>query len=180
MKLDSKLLASLTSIDEEATNRFPEEYVDSGLGAIGLILLESPENYGYDETPKNSIAFAHTGMGGVHYSLIIEDGAATDESPVVMTVPGEEIPNCIVGENLMDFLRLGCLQGYELIQNIRTRPEEQLPKYSSINEQYDERCNGILNYLTESLKLTPWKDALSHFNELQSSHMHVLDVPKAI
>ena len=180
MKLDSKLLVRLRAIDEEAAERFPEEYVDAGLGAVGLILLETPENYGYDETPKNSIAFAHTGMGGVHYSFLSENGTATDTSPIVMTVPGEEIPNCIVGENLMDFLRLGCLYGYDLIQGIRICPEEQIPKYSSINEKNDERCNGILDYLTRSLEIAPWDDGLSHFNTLQASYAPKLDVPDAI
>jgi len=83
------------------------------LGCIGLHLQRPLSNAGYNFTPTNSSTFAGTGGDGVHFGLLHINGEVSDDSPVVMTVPMMfEEANVVLGENLLEFLRLGCQVGY--------------------------------------------------------------------
>lgn len=86
---------------------------------VGLILIRPLEKWGYDSTPVNSQSFAHTGGDGVHFGLIDLGVGISEDSPVVMTVPMAANPkNVILGENLFDFLCLGCESGYFMLEQL--------------------------------------------------------------
>ena len=64
-----------------------DHYVDPGLGVIGLLLLEPPENFGYHQTPFNSLTFAHLGVDGIHIGSVTNHNCLDHEAPVVLTIP---------------------------------------------------------------------------------------------
>ena len=59
-------LSDLRRIHHLTVQRFPHEYLDEGLGVIGLFLHDPPKNAGYRSTPANSITFASIGVDGSH------------------------------------------------------------------------------------------------------------------
>ena len=59
---------------------------DEVLGAECAIHLPTTD-FGYENTPQNSITLACMGVGGVHYALLAVDGGTSDEPPVVQVSP---------------------------------------------------------------------------------------------
>ena len=100
--------------------------------------------------------------------LDIGEGYA-DASPVVMTVPMCDTPNTIVGANLLEFLALGCRQGYfSLEQLIYQRDAEIAALDSGLFEQdEDDDEIGLLTAITNQFDLMPWSD---HEARLRSLH----------
>lgn len=172
-------LADLRRLHDLTAQRFPHEYLDVGLGAIGLFLHEPPQNAGYRSTPANSTTFASIGVDGIHFGLI-SDGVIIDPmSPVVITIPmAFDSPNYIVGETLYDFMCLGCQHGYSNLGNLHLDLESTLEYYQNPPEDfYDERCPDILQTITNALSLASWPDVRKHFVDLQSRFMPLLKLP---
>jgi hypothetical protein len=169
-------LADLRCVHELAVQRFPHEYLDEGLGAIGLFLHNPPKNAGYRSTPGNSITFASTGIDGVHFGSITNGNRFDPWSPVVMTTPMSlEKPNHIVGETLFDFLCLGCRHGYFCLGNLHMHFDDTIQKYQDPPEGFgDERCEKILQTMTRELSLEPWPDVRQHLLDLQLRIMPLL------
>ena len=96
-------------------------YFDPGLGILGLLLLDPPENFGYLQTPRNSIAFSHFGVDGIHLSCLTEQDSLDADAPVVLTIPNAVLidmpPNYIVEKDLYEFLCLGYTHGYAVDAN---------------------------------------------------------------
>ena len=145
----------------------------------GLTLLDI-EPYGgtilYDPrmTPVNTMTFACTGGDDVHFGMLASHGLYGDSSPIVMTVPmADENPqeaNFIVGENLHDFLRVGCAHGYGRLEclayswqhelfDLLAGPEDDDPSYAKYRS---------------ALSLTPWNEVQSRQSELDARFKHSL------
>jgi hypothetical protein len=86
------------------------------------LILQIPQRSAYWCTPLNALTFARTGGDGTHYSLVTAPGTDLAHRPVVMTVPMSDDPNVIVGEDLRDFLALGCRFGYLGLECRRHQP----------------------------------------------------------
>jgi hypothetical protein len=163
----------LRGVHELAARQFPHEYLDEGLGAIGLFLHDPAKNAGYPQTPSNSITFASIGGDGIHFGLITEAGGIEPMSPVVMTIPmAFENPNYIVGSSLYDFLCLGCQHGFSNLGNLHLSFDETIQYYQNRpGDFYDERSPGILKTMSEALSLKPWSQVREHFVDLQNRFM---------
>lgn len=147
---------------------------------IGLWLLRTDDQDRYSSTPVNSFTFARTGGDGVHYGLLLMDGEVTDESPVVMTVPCmPEEGNLIVGENLWDFLRLGCRHGYFDIEQLLYQSEVTvriLEDRAPVGEIRPEE-RALLDLLTTTFSLTPWEGVGERLEELNRRFMSSVQLP---
>jgi hypothetical protein len=154
----------------EAEARRTGSTFSHALDPIGLILFRPPRREGYESTPINSLAFATTGGDGVHYSLLTVEGEASDQSPVVMTVPmnfGKE--NMIVGSDIREFLSLGCQVGYFALEQLTyvssgmlywlDHPEEWFEELSHdpALRSGTELQRNILQLLRRDLDLEPWE-----------------------
>ena len=159
--------------------RFPHEYLDEGLGAIGLFLHDPPKNAGYRSTPANSITFASTGFDGIHFGSLTDGDLIDPMSPVVITIPmAFEAPNYIVGQTLYDFLCLGCRHGYSNLGNLHLNFEATIEHYQSPPDDfYDERSRDILQTMTDELSLPSWPDVPGRFLDLQSRIIPMLRMP---
>lgn len=169
-------LDDLRRVHELTVQRFPHEYLDEGLGAIGLFLYNPPKNAGYRSTPTNSITFASIGVDGIHFGALTDGNEFDPLSPVVLTVPmAFDAPNMIVGRTLYDFLCLGCRHGYSNLGNLHLKFEATIEHYCNPPDSFfDERSPNILQTLTDELKLRPWSDVRRHFDELQPQFMPLL------
>lgn len=143
----------LQRVHQLAATQFPHEYLDVGLGAIGLFLHHPPKNAGYRQTPLNSITFASIGVDGIHFGSITDGDNMAPACPIVITIPmAFDRPNYIVGESLYDFLCLGCRHGYSNLGNLHVNFETTLDHYMNpADEFYDERAPGILRLFTDQL-----------------------------
>ncbi len=114
----SDIFAELLAVNEELDGRFdsPYEWMRSSLMVVGLGLCEPEKPGEYFCSPKNTRQFALTGGDGIHYSFLLLPDAPLKEGPVVATYPANpDTQNVIVGENLYEFLCLGCRCGYEML-----------------------------------------------------------------
>jgi hypothetical protein len=139
---------------------------------VGLF-LERPNGDdragGYSSSPANATTFASTGGDGVHFGVLHTKLEVAAPSPVVMTVPMQfDDPNHIVGASLPEFLALGCVVGYHVLEQLAydggrrdllSRLQSQRT-YSSPEEEV------VLSALTEEFQLRPWPDVESRLREL--------------
>jgi hypothetical protein len=135
---------------------------------IGLLFVRPLEQYGYDATPTNSLAFAATGGDGVHFSFMLQDDRPAAEWPVVMTVPCG-FGSIILGANLDDFLGLGMFRGYFCLEQLIYQPEKYVEAYSA-REPWPEDEEGVRwlrQRFAERLDLRPWDDVRGRLNRLQ-------------
>lgn len=146
---------------------------------VGLILRAPPQNGGYWCTPTNALSFATTGGDGVHYSLLVVDGAVTDFSPVVMTVPMCDTPNVVVGANLKEFLALGCRFGYFSLEQLIYHPERTIETLSV--QRFDPETGGVeralLKKISAHFNVTPWTEPRRRLKELASQYGHLIVLP---
>lgn len=172
-------LSDLRRVHELAAERFPHEYLDVGLGAVGLFLNDPPKNAGYNCTPANSLTIASLGVDGIHIGCVTESQEFDSLAPIVITIPmAFESPNFIVGETLYDFLCLGCRNGYSYLANLQTHFDDTMAYYQEFDEDvFDDRVPEMLDTLSAELSLEPWADVRRHFHELQSQFMSVLRMP---
>jgi hypothetical protein len=170
----------LKRVHQMAAEQFPHEYLDVGLGAIGLFLHDPPKNAGYSQTPTNSVPFASIGVDGIHFGSITEGNVVNSESPIALTIPmAFDNPNFIVGESLHDFLRLGCLHGYFNLGNLHLNLDATLDFYANPPDAFfDDRAPAILHLLSKELTLRPWPNLHSHFHDLQSRFASSLKIAK--
>ncbi|MEL7312894.1 MAG: hypothetical protein AAFN07_15365 [Pseudomonadota bacterium] len=74
----------------------------------GDYLVDPPEDdYGYFNTPANSLTFLAMGVDGVHTAMLKLDGAVRRESPVIYVSPTDGAWT-ILAPTFIDFLSDGC------------------------------------------------------------------------
>jgi hypothetical protein len=158
----------LWRVHDLITERFPHDYLDDGLGAIGLFLHRTPANAGYPSTPKNSVTFASLGVDGIHIGSLTPGTEVDPTAPVVLTTPMEfDAPNRIVGRTLHDFLCLGCRRGYTYLANLAIHPDATADYFSQPpTEFFDDRAPAILDLVRAEWSLSPWSDVRRHLDEL--------------
>ncbi len=157
-------------------------------GFIGLELIDPPAHYaniGTDlyeptATPTNTVAFAHTGGDDVHFSLVELDGKLGDLSPVVMTVPmaGDDplSLNVVLGASLHEFLCLGCVHGYALIEELPYDRVDTMARLASPeNLECDAEDLALLGSFRQQFELTPWKEIDSRLQALDKQFRGVLE-----
>ena len=181
-------LEKLWSIAEaEASRR--ESNISFVFEPIGLILRRPLKKELYESSPKHARTFAVTGGNGVHFSLLQVNGEITDLSPVVMTVPmnfGNE--NLIVGQDLEDFLSLGCQVGYSFLELLTygdsrneaiywlTDPDDWFESHKGElggGEKIGE-MKILLGLIRSEIGLSPWEDVekrLKSLNETYGLHL---------
>ena len=172
-------LKQLWAVAEQEAARINDkpEYV---FGDIGLFLERDLQNHEYDLTPLNSVAFATTGGDGVHYNFLCLDDEVTEDAPIVMTVPcaWDDKANVIVGENLYEFLCLGCQIGYFSLEQLVYQPEETLPALQN-PQPVSERDEHLLALLRNELSLRPWQNVEKRLEELNSKYLPLLKMRPA-
>lgn len=137
---------------------------------VGLGLFDTPgdpEEDGYDWcTPLNCRPFARTGSGGTHFSFVGIDNEVSESSPVVATLPSDLGCSVVVGENLFEFLCLGCLRGFYGIEQINSDLKayfncldfEQTEKDARYGFETNPVKEAILEHLRKQLGLLPWRN----------------------
>ncbi|HEY7310063.1 MAG TPA: hypothetical protein VH643_11945 [Gemmataceae bacterium] len=190
VRVSHHLLDQLRELHAEMEARFPDRLGMAGLAGVGLILDYELDQSRYDHcTPHNCRTFAHTGCDGDHFSLLVQAGSITEDSPVILTAPSCFQVNVIVGETLFDFLCLGVRRGYFDLRELTHRPEEALPKYlapgqemqSLQQEEGDDPAfeafqRQVLGYLSAALGLHPWTN-MEKFHRLQERYRSCLKLP---
>ena len=116
VSVDVPLLDELRTVDEELRNRFVDFHSrPASLHCLGLGLDKNLDDHRYDHcTPLNCRTFAGTGGDGHHFSFLVINGAITESSPIVSTAPDSYgNPSAVIADSLHQFLRLGCVSGYD-------------------------------------------------------------------
>ncbi|MBD2090063.1 hypothetical protein H6F67_09380 [Microcoleus sp. FACHB-1515] len=145
--------------------------------SIGLRLEIPTKPKGYYCTPLNVKTFAGTGCDGVHFSFLEMDDRPLSNSPVIMTVPtnfhGQQ--NVIIGENLYDFLCLGCRAGYSVLEEFSWSNGQLEPIRSNQYADYlDQQQINLIEILNQELSLEPWsslEDKIISLNSTYLSHL---------
>jgi hypothetical protein len=187
IRVDHPLLDELRALNHEIYQTMTTEYGPASLGDVGLRLDSELDASRYDSwTPINCRTFASTGGGGTHFSLLVQGGAITSDSPVVMTIPSAGDGSQIVGENLFDFLCLGCRRGYYSMEMLSASYPDQLvnvyanphwmPKEGTGPGDLNGYYPKILGFLQRRLGLSPWP-APDRFFELQEKYLGKLVLP---
>ena len=164
-------LKQLWAVAEQEAQRINNkpEYV---FGDVGLFLERELKHYEYDLTPLNSVAFASTGGDGVHYNFLYLNDEVSEPAPIVMTVPcsWDDRANVIVGENLYEFLCLGCQFGYFSLEQLVYQPEETLT-FLQYPQPVSELEQPLLALLTTELSLKPWQNVEARLKELNDKYL---------
>lgn len=186
--INHPIWVELKRLNEQAAVRYPHPYLDRGFGALGLILSDI-DSMRYDFcTPANCYSFAGTGGNGVHFSFLALRSEIDDQSPVVVTNPAAGGENAVVGENLLDFLCLGCNRRFFALEHLaynfdltvraytdpRWQPTEKL--HDSVGFTVDEHSRQLLQFLTSSFGLSPWNSS-DRFQELADKYHALLEPP---
>ena len=76
----------------------------------GDSLVDPPaDDYGYFNTPLNSLTFLAMGVDGVHTAMLKLDGAVREDSPVLQVAPMDgDREWTILAASFLDFLADGC------------------------------------------------------------------------
>ncbi len=169
-----KQLDKLWSItgDERLSGSNDSLYFDS----IGLNLIDDIKRWEYWCTPMNTACFASTFGDGVHFSFICESGQVFDNSPVVMTIPTAQTTNIIVGENLIDFLSLGCRASYFTLEQIEYQPQSHislLDSHTYPSDMNKEEIN-MLQAIESEFDLKPWSNNEERLEELKQKYIGLL------
>ena len=143
---------------------------------VGLILLTELKCHDYWCTPTNTVAFAHTGGDGVHYSFLCNSEMPSDNQPIVMTLPCADNCNIIVAENFIEFLSLGCRSGYFSIEQIEYRPKHHLAQLDSecYLPESNENKIRLLKSIESEFSLKPWPYHEKRLSELQLRYFNSL------
>ena len=174
LSADCTLLKRLYEFDHDAqTNKLG--YI-SGLSLLDVEPYCGTILYNPTTTPTNSVAFATSGGDDVHFGLISVRGKFGDLSPIVMTVPmagdTSEETNFVVGESLHDFLCLGCVHGFDDLEDLAYSSRTALfRKYSQPPTQSD---NGIYARFRAEFVLTPWQDIELKLRDLDDKYRPIL------
>lgn len=152
----------------------------STFGEIGLFLHRDFDYPTYRSTPANSATFASTGGDGVHYGLLFGREMKEADPPVVMTVPMNfDLPNVIVGENLSEFLALGCRTGYFSLEQLVYESAGTILDLQSGDYYSDMPKEEIemLSLIATEFDLSPWKAPADRLEELRSKYHSKLEMP---
>jgi hypothetical protein len=188
-RVDHPLLERLQKLDREVARQFPDATFP-GLWTIGLRLDRKLDKSRWSHyTPTNCRTFASTGLDGVHFSFLVQDGMVRATSPIVLTVPGAAA-NLVVGQDLFDFLCLGARRGYVALQELAysnseaaleafTNPAWQPTEswHESVGFVPDEAGRQVLALLTSEFGLHSWPSA-DRFAVLQEQWAGSLEVPE--
>lgn len=121
----------------------------------------------YDATPINSEFFATTGGDGTHFVLLDAPG-----NPVVMVVPmAFERAHIVVGDNLFEFLCLGCRCGYFGIEQLaydRTGTIEWIK--GAVESPQNPAAARLLEAFRQRFGLEPISDPDERLKELRREH----------
>jgi len=183
--VDHPLLERLRDLDKEARQRFPSRF-DRGLAGVGLILYQQLVVSTCEWCPPlNCRTFAETGGDGIHFSLLVQDGAITENSPIVMTIPPDGGQSLIVGETLYDFLCFGAHNGFFALPiwpdaTLRPYPSpasnpDEVP-HSSARSDSEERERQVLAFLIAQMDLQPWT-SMRKLTQLQEKYGPLLRLP---
>jgi hypothetical protein len=176
------LLDELRAIDQEMRGQFVDMHGrPAGMDWIGLGLDEKLDDHRYPHlTPLNCRTFA--GRDGDHFSFLVLDGAITESSPIVATAPGF-FRSAVIAESLHQFLRLGCLSGYDELGHILLDSDEDLEKHFQAATyaladtfSFMAFARDMLGYLHERLHLEPWTDWRA-IREIQQKYQPLLRLP---
>ena len=141
---------------------------------VGLILHGQLANNRLWDAPSNSVTFASTGGDSVHYDLLDVGDGITDDSPVVMTVPFSDTLHTVVGENLLEFLRLGCCAGYFTLEELAYEPSSHLAVLDS--HQRDPEASelqiNLLRSIREHFSIEPWPSHATRLADLADRYLH--------
>lgn len=135
------------------------------LDPIGL--LYDGDYTRYDATPTNCEFFATTGGDGTHFVLL-----DAPSHPVVMVVPmAFERAHVVVGDNLREFLCLGCGCGYFGLEQLAydwIGTIEWIKNTDSATQ--GSAKSKLLHALRKHFGLEPIPDPLKRLNELRREH----------
>ncbi|CAN5506063.1 hypothetical protein BH09VER1_BH09VER1_55830 [soil metagenome] len=151
-------------------------------GQLGLYLYIPPKNHRRCIAPSNITEFARSGGDSVEFSFI---GSVSESSPILMNVPCSDERNVIVGENLLDFLSLGCLDGFfgleqlvyqydQYTRALDNQAESNVMPQLSHEPALDKKQKTVLSALRSEFQLNPWTDHHAHLQELKRKHFEKL------
>ncbi len=161
----------------------------SGLCLIGLTLnkhldplAEPNENDGRYSwcTPTNAVPFAWTGASGIHYSFLITSGGLdVEHAPIVGTFPNCMGHSYILGENLLDFLRLGCMRGFCELENLLVEGDAEFWQSEDVEclMPHQRTQHSILKLFRDAFRLAPWSKPNVHFHWLQDRYARLITFP---
>jgi hypothetical protein len=159
---------------------------DIGLGLFETLDGDPSEEGYYWCTPINCRVFAYTGSGGTHFSFLSLEGIVDETSPVIATLPSDLGCTVVVGENLLDFLCLGCLRGFYGIEQINHKPYHAVfnslifqPSEAHARAGFETNAakETILGYLRDELSLKPWSDVTSRLAFLDEKYGELIEYP---
>jgi hypothetical protein len=169
VKVDVPLLDELRLIDQEMQDRFKDMHGrPASLHWLGLGLDENLDDHRYGHcTPLNCRTFAGTGGDGHHFSFLVIDGEINESSPIVATAPDSfGNPSAVIADSLHQFLRLGCINGYDALGWVFLHSDDdKLAKhFIAANDRSSDEFSHLtferdmLAYLRQRLNLEPWTD----------------------
>lgn len=169
-----KVFQDLVTLDAELakrTPRPPNALSTFDCSEVGLILRAEEGPLTYSLTPVNTDTFAYTGGNGVHFGFLGVENRSPEHYPVVMTVPMSDLSNHVLGENLHEFLCLGCTYGYFALEQLAYDRGSTIMAIQS----GEHACKGdadreelkLLEELCARFNLAPWKNVHQRLRELQ-------------
>lgn len=180
----SPLLTRLGAIERECRRRRKLDRLAPYLDDVGLLMNQVLDESRYNHTtPLNVRTFAHTGGDGVHFGLMVRDGAVSEESPVVVVDPNED-GYVIVGENLQEFLDFGYHTGYFCFQSLVSHVDRDDmlrtlligPAACDDFENDFGHTRLMMQRLRAEFHLKPWTDVM-RFQALQDRYQPLLVKP---
>lgn len=150
----------------------------SSFGEIGLYLSPNLDYQPYASTPSNSATFASTGGDGVHFGFLFGSEFDKVEPPIVMTVPMNfDLPNVIVGNDLEEFLSLGCRTGYFSLEQIVYDPKNTILELQT-GKFYPDTTEDevkLLNLISAKFGSKPWRQPEERLEQLRSQYHALLE-----
>lgn len=121
----------------------------------------------YDATPVNSEFFATTGGDGTHFVLLDAPG-----NPIVMVVPmAFERAHIVVGDDLLEFLCLGCKCGYFGLEQLAYDWTGTIKWIEANHDPTQGQAEArLLDALRRRFSLEPIPDPNQRLNELRREH----------
>jgi hypothetical protein len=153
-------LAALAAFANGRPRPFHEP--DQPLAAIGLLFWPDFD-LRYEDTPVDARVLCWSGVDGVHWSALPAP-ASPSGYLIVMTVPGAEAPNLVIGESVREFLALGCAASFFALnvlaydERARLDPSDYKPAVTTLAD------------LRAALNILPWTDVPGRLAALHQRH----------
>jgi hypothetical protein len=155
--------ADLAELMAYANSRpLPHHEPGQPLAAMGLLFWPDFD-LRYDDTPTEARILCWSGVDGVHWS-VLPAPASPSGYVVVMTVPGAEAPNLVVGESVREFLALGCEASFFALNVLAY--DESGPLDPS---DYEPAVTALAD-LRAAFNILPWTDVPGRLAELRQRH----------